>query len=201
MQKINSDIKSGSFDPVYLLFGEEAYLRRSYKNRLRQAMVGDDTMNYTYYEGKDFSATELMGIAETLPFFADRRLIIAENTGLFKKEAGELADYLDRMPDTTHLIDVYKRQVHDLDGVLAEFDRVIGLEHLKAIHLNDSQNPMGSRKDRHAKIGEGTIGLPALSAVTNHPLLRTLPFVLETPNDEEGYAREIRILRERYRDE
>lgn len=104
MQKINSDIKSGSFDPVYLLFGEEAYLRRSYKNRLRQAMVGDDTMNYTYYEGKDFSATELMGIAETLPFFADRRLIIAENTGLFKKEAGELADYLERMPDTTHLI-------------------------------------------------------------------------------------------------
>ena len=84
---------------------------------------------------------------------------------------------------------------------MAEFDRVIGLEHLKAIHLNDSQNPMGSRKDRHAKIGEGTIGLPALSAVTNHPLLRTLPFVLETPNDEEGYAREIRILRERYRDE
>lgn len=103
--------------------------------------------------------------------------------------------------DTCHVWDGGYDIVHDLDGVLAEFDRVIGLEHLKAIHLNDSQNPMGSRKDRHAKIGEGTIGLPALSAVTNHPLLRTLPFVLETPNDEEGYAREIRILRERYRDE
>lgn len=103
--------------------------------------------------------------------------------------------------DTCHVWDGGYDIVHDLDGVLAEFDRVIGLEHLKAIHLNDSQNPMGSRKDRHAKIGEGTIGLPALSAVTNHPLLRTLPFVLETPNDEEGYAREIRMLRERYRDE
>lgn len=103
--------------------------------------------------------------------------------------------------DTCHVWDGGYDIVHDLDGVLAEFDRVIGLEHLKAIHLNDSQNPMGSRKDRHAKIGEGTIGLPALSAVTNHPLLRTLPFVLETPNDEEGYAREIRILREKYRDE
>lgn len=103
--------------------------------------------------------------------------------------------------DTCHVWDGGYDIVHDLDGVLEEFDRVIGLEHLKAIHLNDSQNPMGSRKDRHAKIGEGTIGLPALSAVTNHPLLRTLPFVLETPNDEEGYAREIRMLRERYRDE
>lgn len=104
MQKINSDIKSGSFAPVYLLYGEEAFLRRSYKNRLRQAMVGDDTMNFTYYEGKDFSITELMDIAETLPFFAERRLIIVENSGFFKKESGELADYLDRMPDTTHLL-------------------------------------------------------------------------------------------------
>ncbi|WP_434311234.1 DNA polymerase III subunit delta [Hominifimenecus sp. rT4P-3] len=104
MQKINSDIKSGSFAPAYLLYGEEAFLRRSYKNRLRQAMVGDDTMNFTYYEGKDFSVTELMDIAETLPFFAERRLIIVENSGFFKKESGELADYLDRMPDTTHLL-------------------------------------------------------------------------------------------------
>lgn len=126
MQKINSDIKSGSFAPVYLLFGEEAYLRRSYKNRLRQAMVGDDTMNYTYYEGKDFSAAELIGIAETLPFFADRRLIIVENTGLFKKEAGELADYLDRMPDTTHLIFVEE----EIDKRNKLYKRVAKLGHV-----------------------------------------------------------------------
>lgn len=100
--------------------------------------------------------------------------------------------------DTCHVWDGGYDIVHDLDGVVQEFDRVIGLEHLKAIHLNDSQNPMGSHKDRHAKIGEGQIGLEALSAVTRHPALRHLPFILETPNDEAGWAQEIRILRERF---
>lgn len=99
--------------------------------------------------------------------------------------------------DTCHVWDGGYDIVHDLDGVIQEFDRVIGLEHLKAIHLNDSQNPMGSHKDRHARIGEGQIGLEALSAVTRHPALKHLPFILETPNDEDGWAREIRILRER----
>ncbi len=88
--------------------------------------------------------------------------------------------------------------VHDLDGVVQEFDRVIGLGYLKAVHLNDSMNPMGSHKDRHAKIGEGQIGLEALSAVTRHPALRHLPFVLETPNDVDGWAAEIRVLREHF---
>ncbi len=104
MRKISSDIKAGTFAPVYLLYGEEAYLRRTGKNRLRRAMVGDDTMNYTYYEGKDFDLPELIGMAETLPFFAERRLIVVEDSGLFKREAGELADYLERMPETTHLV-------------------------------------------------------------------------------------------------
>ncbi len=99
--------------------------------------------------------------------------------------------------DTCHVWDGGYDIVHDLDGVVQEFDRVIGLEHLKAIHLNDSQNLMGSHKDRHAKIGEGQIGLEALSAVTRHPAFRHLPFILETPNDEAGWAQEIRILRER----
>lgn len=85
-----------------------------------------------------------------------------------------------------------------LDEVLAEFDRVIGLSRLKAIHLNDSQNPLGAHKDRHAKIGEGFIGLEALVRVINHPALRTLPFYLETPNDLDGYAREIALLKSRY---
>ena len=88
----------------------------------------------------------------------------------------------------------------DLDGVLAEFDRVLGLERLKAIHLNDSMNPLGAHKDRHAKIGEGCIGTAALSAVTNHPLLQGLPFCLETPNDLSGYAAEIALLRDLHRD-
>ena len=85
----------------------------------------------------------------------------------------------------------------DLDGVVEEFDCVIGLDRLRAIHLNDSQNARGSRKDRHARIGEGQIGLEALAAVTNHPKLRDLPFYLETPNPElSGFAEEIALLRE-----
>ena len=82
--------------------------------------------------------------------------------------------------------------------MLTEFDRVIGLSRLKAIHLNDSQNPLGAHKDRHARIGEGQIGLEALVRVINHPALRKLPFYLETPNDLEGYAREIALLKSHY---
>lgn len=100
--------------------------------------------------------------------------------------------------DTCHIWDAGYDLVADLDGVLAEFDRVIGLPRLKAVHLNDSMNACGSHKDRHAKIGEGQIGLEALVRVINHPALRELPFILETPNDEEGYAREIDLLKARY---
>lgn len=98
--------------------------------------------------------------------------------------------------DTCHLWDGGYDIVGGLDGVLEEFDRVIGLEHLKAVHLNDSKNPLGSHKDRHEKIGEGHIGLDALAAVVQHPKLRHLPFILETPNDEAGWAEEIRTLRD-----
>ena len=77
-----------------------------------------------------------------------------------------------------------------------EFDRVIGLDRLKAIHLNDSQNPLGAKKDRHARIGEGHIGFEALARVVRHPALRQLPFYLETPNELDGYAREIAMMRE-----
>ena len=100
--------------------------------------------------------------------------------------------------DTCHVWDGGYDIAGDLDGVAQEFDRVIGLEHLKAIHLNDSKNPLGSHKDRHAKIGEGEIGLEALSSVTRHPAFRHLPFILETPNDEDGWAQEIRVLRDRF---
>ncbi|MBR6579809.1 MAG: deoxyribonuclease IV [Ruminococcus sp.] len=100
--------------------------------------------------------------------------------------------------DTCHVWDGGYDIVNNLDGVLEEFDKIIGLEHLKAIHLNDSMNPMGSHKDRHAKIGEGQIGADALIRVINHPKLKNLPFILETPNDIEGYAREIKFLRENY---
>ena len=99
--------------------------------------------------------------------------------------------------DTCHVSDAGYDLVHDLDGVLTEFDRVIGLDRLRAVHLNDSLNPCGSHKDRHACIGEGQLGLEALTRIVTHPALRGLPFCLETPNDLPGYAREIALMRER----
>lgn len=101
--------------------------------------------------------------------------------------------------DTCHVWDGGYDIVHDLDGVIYKFDSIIGLSNLKAIHLNDSLNPLGSHKDRHAKIGEGMIGLEALIRVINHPALKHLPFYLETPNELDGYAKEIEILRNSYK--
>ena len=98
--------------------------------------------------------------------------------------------------DTCHVSDAGYDIIHDLDGVLTEFDRILGLDRLKAIHLNDSKNPPGSRKDRHACLGEGTIGLEALTRIIRHPALKHLPFCLETPNDLPGYAREIALMRQ-----
>ncbi|KLU67318.1 putative endonuclease 4 [Desulfosporosinus acididurans] len=102
--------------------------------------------------------------------------------------------------DTCHVYDAGYDIVNDLDGVLTSFDKVIGLERLYAIHLNDSMNPKSSHKDRHAKIGEGSIGLEAITRVINHPQLRHLPFFLETPNDTDGYAQEIALLRDLYKE-
>ncbi|MDP4159979.1 MAG: deoxyribonuclease IV [Bacillota bacterium] len=100
--------------------------------------------------------------------------------------------------DTCHIYDAGYDIVNDLDGVLDHFDQIIGLERLYAIHLNDSMNQKGSHKDRHAKIGEGSIGLKAITEIINHPKLRHLPFFLETPNDVSGYAQEIALLRGAY---
>ena len=111
-----------------------------------------------------------------------------------------LNDKLGICLDTCHVWDSGYDIVTNLDSVLEEFDRVIGIDRLKAIHINDSLNPLGSHKDRHARIGEGCIGLAALSAVTTHPKLCHLPFILETPNDNEGYAEEIALLRNRFRE-
>lgn len=112
----------------------------------------------------------------------------------------ELVDKMGVCLDTCHIYAAGYDIVEDLDGVLEEFDKVIGLEKLKAVHLNDSMHPLGSRKDRHAKIGEGTIGLEAIVNIINHPQLKGLPFLLETPNKVPGYAEEIKVLREAYKE-
>lgn len=100
--------------------------------------------------------------------------------------------------DTCHVYDAGYDIVKDLDGVLAEFDSVIGIDALKAVHLNDSKNPFESHKDRHEQIGRGSLGLDAMAGIINHPLLRDKPFYLETPNDLEGYGREIALLKSLY---
>ena len=97
--------------------------------------------------------------------------------------------------DTCHVADGGYDIINDLDGVLSEFDTVIGLDRLKAIHLNDSKNPLGSHKDRHACIGEGSLGVETFASIVNHPLLKGKPMILETPNELPGYAQEIRLLR------
>ena len=100
--------------------------------------------------------------------------------------------------DTCHVFDAGYDIVNDLDGVLKEFDKIIGLDLLKAVHCNDSLNILGSHKDRHAGIGKGKIGLSAMKRIINHSVFRNLPFYLETPNDLTGYAEEIKILKELY---
>lgn len=110
----------------------------------------------------------------------------------------ELKDHLGVCLDTCHVFDAGYDIVNSLDEVIRTFDSVIGLERLKAVHINDSKNVLGSHKDRHEKIGEGNIGLNALAAVINHPALRRLPFYLETPNDLDGYRDEIACLRAQY---
>lgn len=107
----------------------------------------------------------------------------------------ELKDKMGVCLDTCHVYDAGYDIVNNLDGVLEEFDRIVGIERLKAIHINDSKNPFESHKDRHEKIGEGSIGLDAFVRIINHPQLKDLPFFLETPNDIDGYEKEIELLR------
>ncbi len=113
-------------------------------------------------------------------------------------EKTERKDMLGVCLDTCHVYDAGYDIAANLEGVLQEFDQVIGLDRLKAIHLNDSKNPFASHKDRHEKIGEGSIGVEAIQRIINHPLLRELPFYLETPNELDGYAKEIALLKSSY---
>lgn len=102
--------------------------------------------------------------------------------------------------DTCHVFAAGYDIVNNLDGVMSEFDKIIGLQHLKAVHLNDSLMPLGSNKDRHAKIGSGEIGTDALIRFVNHPAVQNLPFILETPNDLAGYAAEIELMRKNFKE-
>lgn len=115
-------------------------------------------------------------------------------------EGVKLKNHIGVCMDTCHIYDGGYDIVNNLEGVLNEFDKVIGLNKLKAVHINDSKNTFGSHKDRHEKLGEGTLGISTISNIINHPKLRTLPFYLETPNELEGYAEEIKILKSLYKE-
>ncbi|MCR6515558.1 MAG: deoxyribonuclease IV [Clostridium chrysemydis] len=112
----------------------------------------------------------------------------------------ELKDKMGVCLDTCHVFDAGYDLANDLDKVLEEFDKIIGLDRLKAIHLNDTKNPFKSHKDRHEKIGEGYLGLDAITKIINHPKLKGIPFFLETPNELDGYKKEIELLKSVYKD-
>ena len=153
-------------------------------------------------DGKGFSTTVLLETmagkgSEVGRDFGEIRSIIDRAESGFVAAGLSPAPKLGVCLDTCHVWDGGYDIVNDLDGVIAEFDRVVGLDRLKAIHLNDSLNAQEAHKDRHACIGKGKIGLEALVRVINHPKLRDLPFYLETPNDLDGYRAEITLLRDR----
>ena len=104
MKNLNADLRSGELKPVYLLYGDEAYLKQSYKSRFRKAAAGDDSMNISEFEGKDISEDAVIDIAGTMPFFAAHRLVVVENSGWFKNKAEKLPDHLETFPDTTVLL-------------------------------------------------------------------------------------------------
>ena len=162
-------------------------------------------------QGTEAGITMIAGMLNAILTKEQRTTVLLETMAGKGSEVGgrfeELREILDRVElkekmgvcmDTCHVNDAGYDIVNDLDGVLAEFDRVIGLERLKAVHINDSKNPLGARKDRHEKIGEGTLGTEAILRVMRHEALRDLPFYLETPNELDGYEREIRMLKELY---
>ena len=174
---------------------------------------------YNFHPGSHVKQGSEVGVAKIAAMlnsvlFADMHTTVLLETMAGKgSEVGrsfeELASILDKVQlnaklgvclDTCHVFDGGYDIVNDFEGVLEQFDKLIGLDKLHAIHINDSKNILGSHKDRHACIGEGNIGLAALSAVTNHPQLKHLPFYLETPNELPGYAKEIALLRSLYKE-
>lgn len=164
-------------------------------------------------QGVDTAVDFIAEMLNTAMFSSQKTTVLLETMAGKGTEVGrnftELARILDKVKwinkmgvclDTCHVFDGGYDIVERLDDVLSEFDHCIGLDKLKAVHLNDSKNTLGSHKDRHEKIGQGYIGIDAFTRIINHPALRNLPFYLETPNDLAGYASEISILRQAYRE-
>lgn len=169
---------------------------------------------YNFHPGSHVSQGAEVGIAKTadtlnaITKYAKSTIVLIETMAGKGSEIGrsfeEIRAIIDKVEDsshigvcldTCHISDGGYDIANDTDNVLKEFDRIIGLDRLKAIHLNDSKNPLGAKKDRHEKIGDGSLGLKAIKEIVTNPLISHLPFVLETPNDLDGYAREIALIK------
>ncbi|HAP20261.1 MAG TPA: DNA polymerase III subunit delta [Lachnospiraceae bacterium] len=157
MKILSQHIKSGKFKPVYLIYGTEDYLRKQYRDKMRQAIVGDNTMNYSYFEGKGISVKELIDLGETLPFFSERRLILVENSGFFSSAQDELAAYLKELPETTCFIFVEK----DVDKRNKLFKTVSSLGYAANMTPPDERTLMrwiaGLLKGEHRQMSESTL--------------------------------------------
>lgn len=158
MKSLNEDLKTGQFKQVYLLYGEENYLKKQYKDRFTKAMLPDgDTMNYAYYEGKGVDVREVIDLAETLPFFADRRLIVFENTGFFKNAGADLADYIKDMPETTNFIFIE----NEVDKRSKLFKAVKAKGHIVELPFQDEMTLkkwiLGQVRKENKQISESTV--------------------------------------------
>jgi deoxyribonuclease-4 len=160
--------------------GQGAEVAMEATARLLNEVYPDDGQTIVLLETMAGKGTEIGRAFEELSFMMER----------FKRP-----EMIGACLDTCHVHDAGYDVSGDLEGVLGQFDRAVGLDKIKAVHVNDSLNLLGSRKDRHAKIGQGHIGLPALAKVIGHPSLKDRPFILETPNDLLGYVKEIKLLK------
>ncbi|GKH33124.1 DNA polymerase III subunit delta [Muricomes sp. OA1] len=158
MKSLNEDLKTGQFRQIYLLYGEENYLKKQYKDRFTKAMLPNgDTMNYAYYEGKGVDVREVIDLAETLPFFAERRLLVFENTGFFKSAGADLADYIKDMPDTTFFIFVE----NEVDKRSKLFKAVKAKGHIAELPFQDESTLkkwiLGMVRKENKQISESTV--------------------------------------------
>lgn len=224
MEKMNEFLKENQFGPLvahapYTLNG--ASNTEKTKEFAKLAMKEDlERMEYTpgnYYnfhpgshvkQGAEKGIEEIVKMLDIVLWEDQKTMVLLESMAGKGTEVGrnfgELQEIISRVKyphlvgvclDTCHVNDGGYDIVNNLDGVLKEFDEIIGIDKLKALHLNDSKNERGAAKDRHEKIGDGTLGLATFEKVVNHPILKTLPMILETPNEIDGYQREIALLR------
>lgn len=227
-QKLNDLIKENNFAKIlahapYTLnaCAEKEYVREFAFNTMlddlkRMEYVPDNLYNFHpgshVGQGVDKGIEMISDLLNSIMWKDQTTTVLLETMSGKGSEVGskfeELREIIDRVElkekmgvclDTCHVYDGGYDIVNDLDGVLTQFDKIIGLDRLKAIHINDSKNPFASHKDRHEKIGDGSIGSEAFERIINHPALRHLPFYLETPNELDGYAREIAFLKSLYK--